>query len=63
MDRLIAAVAWNEQQSLELALLIAVHQGPDIDWNYFDNWVKSEGIGSNKETTKFYETVGRRLPA
>lgn len=62
MDRLIAAVAWNEQQSLELALLVAEHQGPKIDWNYFDDWVKSEGIGSNKETAEFYETVGRQLP-
>ena len=62
MDRLIAAVVWNEQQSLELALLVAEHQGPRIDRNYFDHWVKSEGIGSNKETAKFYETVGRQLP-
>ena len=62
MDRLIADVAWNEQQSLELALLVAEHQGPKIDWNYFDNWVKTEGIGSNKETAKFYETVGRQVP-
>jgi len=62
MDRLMAAVAWNEQQSLELALPIAEHRGPKIDWNSFDYWVKSERIGSKKETARFHESVGRQVP-
>jgi hypothetical protein len=63
MDRLIAAVAWNEPQSLEQALLVAEHQHANISWEELDRWVAAEGIGRDKETIEFYKKVGRRLPA
>lgn len=63
MDRLIAAVAWNESQSLEQAVLVAEHQHDNIDWEDLDRWVTTEGIGNDKETIEFYKKVGRRLPA
>lgn len=62
MDRLIAAVAWNEPQSLEQALLVAEHQMKNIDWDKLDQWVITEGIGGDKETIEFYKKVGRQLP-
>jgi hypothetical protein len=62
MDRLIAAVAWNEPQSLELALLVAKHQLENIDWNMLDRWVIAEGITTDKETIMLYKNVGRQLP-
>lgn len=63
MDRLIAAVAWNESQSLEQAVLVAEHQHDNIDWEALDRWVTTERIGNDKETIEFYKKVGRRLPA
>jgi hypothetical protein len=62
MDRLIAAAAWGEPQSLALALLIAEHQRKNIDWQELDLWVKSEGIDGDKETIEFYTSVNRKLP-
>jgi hypothetical protein len=62
MDRLIAAAAWSEPQSLAQALLIVEHQQNNIDWREFDLWVHSEGIDNEKETIEFYKSVGRRLP-
>lgn len=62
MDRLIAAVAWNEPQSLELALLVAKHQRANIDWDILDRWVVTEGIAADKETMEFYKKTGRPLP-
>ncbi len=62
MDRLIAAVAWNEPQSLDQALLVAEHQMKNIDWDKLDQWVLTEGIGGDKETIAFYKKVGRQLP-
>lgn len=62
MDRLIAAAAWNEPQSLEQALLVAKHQHDNIDWAELDVWVMSEGIVHKKETIEFYSKVGRSLP-
>ncbi len=63
MDRLIAAAAWNEPQSLEQAVLVAEHQHANISWEELDRWVAAEGIGRDKETIEFYKKVGRRLPA
>jgi len=63
MDRLIAAVAWHEPQSLEQALLVVEHQQKNINWEELHQWVISEGIGNDKETIEFYKKVGRRLPA
>jgi len=44
MDRLIAAAAWDEAQSLEQALLVAEHQRDNIEWEELDRWVAREGI-------------------
>ena len=62
MDRLIAAAAWNEPQSLEQALLVARHQEGKIDWEQIDEFVMREGIKNDKETRKFYRSVDRHLP-
>ena len=63
MDRLIAAAAWNEPQSLEQALLVASHQIDDIDWDELDKWVISEGIVTDKEVLEFYKQIARDLPS
>ena len=62
MDRLIAAAAWNEPQSLELALLVAEHQEDKIDWKQIDEFVIREGIKDDKETREFYRSVDRQFP-
>ncbi len=62
MDRLIAAAAWNEPQSLELAVLVAEHQTQNIDWNQLDEFVVREGIRDDKEVQDFYRAVHRSLP-
>ena len=63
MDRLIAAAAWHEPQSLEQALLVAEHQHDNIDWDELDRWVMGEEIGVDKEILEFYRKVGRSAPA
>ena len=63
MDRLIAAAAWHEPQSLEQALLVAEHQHDNIDWDELDRWVMGEGIAVDKEILEFYRKVGRSAPA
>ena len=62
MDRLIAAAAWNEPQSLEQALLVAEYQKSKIDWQQLDHWVKAEGIQGDKEIIEFYAKIGRPVP-
>lgn len=62
MDRLIAAAAWNEAQSLEQALLVAEHQRDNIEWGELDRWVTREEISGDKEIVMFYEKIGRPLP-
>lgn len=62
MDRLLAAAAWNEPQSLEQALLVAEHQNINIDWDELDRWVSEEGIVVDKEIVEFYKQIGRPLP-
>ena len=62
MDRLIAAAAWNERQSLEQALLVAEHQRDALDWKVLDEWAKREGIVAQKEVVEFYRKLGRSLP-
>ena len=63
MDRLIAAAAWNEAQSLEQASLVASHQIDNIDWYELDKWVISEGIAGDKEVVEFYRQIARTLPS
>jgi hypothetical protein len=41
MDRLAAAIAWNDTQSREQAILVAAHQ--KIDWNLLKQWFADEG--------------------
>jgi hypothetical protein len=62
MDRLIAAAAWNEPQSLEQALLVAEHQRERIDWKQLDEFVLREGIRDDKEVREFYRNLDRPLP-
>ena len=62
MDRLIAAAAWHEPQSLEQALLVAESQAGRIDWPGFDEWIIREGVGGEKEVIEFYKRIGRISP-
>ena len=62
MDRLIAAAAWNEPQSLEQALLVVAHQIDKIDWEELDRWVINEGIVTDKEIIEFYRKSERVPP-
>ena len=62
MDRLIAAAAWHEQQSLELALLVIEQQFERIDFELIDAWVVKEGIHRETETEEFYRKIVRPLP-
>jgi hypothetical protein len=41
MDRLAAAIAWNDRQSREQAILVATHQS--IDWDALQVWFANEG--------------------
>jgi hypothetical protein len=63
MDRLIAASAWNEQQSLDQALLVAEYQSDKIDWDEIDRWVAHEGILGDTEIREFYRRIGRPEPS
>lgn len=62
MDRLIAAAAWHDRQSLEQAILVAEHQRDDIDWKALSLWVRREGLVNDKEIIEFYEKTGKKLP-
>ena len=62
MDRLIAAAAWNEPQSLEQALLVTEHCADKIDWQALDEWVLREGIQNSKEILEYYEKAKRKCP-
>ncbi len=54
MDRLAAAAAWYEPQSLEQAVLIAEFSSQEVDWTELDRWVAGEGIGEMPEVRAFY---------
>ncbi|MDH3336820.1 MAG: hypothetical protein OER22_15460 [Gammaproteobacteria bacterium] len=62
MDRLIAAAAWNEPQSLDQALLVTAHCADKIDWKALDEWVVTEGIRNSKQILEYYYNVNRKLP-
>ena len=62
MDRLVAAAAWHEPESLEQALLVAEYQQDNIDWEELDRFVVGEGISGEKEIREFYRGVGRSPP-
>ena len=63
MDRLIAAAAWSEPQSLEQAILVAQHQLDDIDWEALDAWIVAENIARKKEVLNFYRELGKNGPS
>ena len=62
MDRLIAAAAWNEPQSLEQALMVSEHCADQIDWEVLDQWVLKEGLQNSKEILEYYEKIKRTCP-
>lgn len=63
MDRLIAAAAWHEAQSLDQAILVATHASEEIDWTELDSWVVREEIASTQEVVDFYKAVRRPSPS
>jgi len=63
MDRLIAAAAWHDVQSLEQAMLVATYQSENIDWKELDKWVLREGIATDKEILEFYRQTNRECPS
>jgi hypothetical protein len=62
MDRLIAAAAWHDRQSLEQAMLVAAHQRDSIDWETLSLWVRREGLVEDKEVIEFFSKAGKKLP-
>lgn len=60
MDRLIAAVSWQDPQSLDQALLVARNQ--EINWNELDAWVVAEGISTSQEVIELYRRLKRPVP-
>ena len=62
MDRLVAAAAWDEPQSLEQAILVAQHQNNELDWAELDAWVVKERITGKKEVVTFYDEMQRDKP-
>jgi len=62
MDRLIAAAAWHDVQSLEQAILVATYQSENVDWGELDEWVIREGVSADKEVVEFYKQIERPSP-
>jgi hypothetical protein len=62
MDRLIAAVAWQDVQALEQSKLVTTHQADKIDWDEIDAWVIAEGIGDTPQVIDFYGEIRRASP-
>ena len=62
MDRLIAAAAWHDVQSLEQAILVAKYQFENVVWEELDEWVVREGISADKEIVEFYKQIERSIP-
>jgi len=56
MDRLAAAIAWNDTQSREQAILVAANN--DIDWTELQVWFKNEGE-PDSEFERFRAAVNR----
>jgi hypothetical protein len=54
MDRLAVAIAWNDAQSREQAILVAANQ--EIDWDELRTWFANEGE-IDKEFDRFYAAV------
>jgi hypothetical protein len=58
MDRLAAAFAWQDPQSRDQAILVAVKQ--DIDWEDLQAWFKGEGE-TEEEYQRFRAAVSREI--
>ncbi len=54
MDRLAAAIAWNDAQSREQAILVAANQ--EIDWEELRTWFANEGE-TDEEFKRFHMAV------
>jgi hypothetical protein len=59
MDRLAAAMAWNDAQSREQAILVAANQ--NIDWTELRTWFANEGE-TDEEFERFHTTVELARP-
>lgn len=57
MDRLAAAIAWNDPQSWDQAVMVAARQ--QIDWTALESWFKNEGAGE-RDFSRFSELVARK---
>lgn len=57
MDRLAAAFAWNDPQSRDQAVLVAVNQ--EVDWDALRKWFRDEEEGDD-EFERFRDAVERR---
>jgi len=57
MDRLTAAVAWDDKPSLEQAVLVAESVPRRIDWEQLATWVEAEKIGRDAPVLEFYKRV------
>jgi len=62
MDRLSAAVHWQDAPSLDQAILVARHQADNIDWDQLDSWVVAEGIATARAVIELYRSVRRSPP-
>lgn len=58
MDRLAAAIAWNDPQSWDQAVMVAAHQ--PVDWISLESWFKAEGA-PEREFRRFRRAVARRM--
>jgi hypothetical protein len=54
MDRIAAALAWNDAQSREQAILVAANQ--EIDWMVLRTWFANEGE-TDKDFERFHAAV------
>ncbi len=54
MDRLAAAIAWNDAQSREQAILVAARR--DMDWEELRTWFANEGE-TDEEFERFHMAV------
>lgn len=54
MDRLAAAIAWNDAQSREQAIMVAANQ--EIDWEELRIWFRNEGE-TDEEFNRFTAAV------
>ena len=57
MDRLAAAIHWNDQQSYTQAILVAANN--EVDWDAISKWFLEEGE-SAAEYERFHKLVSRQ---